>query len=237
MAHADPLLLERGAAQPGEQRAIRYTDDGGVLVSCRPWQDGLRVRWFRLGHRHRLRRDGAAASSGRGPTNKKTRPLETRNGAKVWPGPGLTRHRRPAALMQAPLVVRDHVPAAAPCLPAIRAATVAYVRSHEFEVIRSARRWPDAARPAVRGGGRRTGRARRRFRWQLLQAWRQCWCSRPWARCARITSERGPAPDPALVDSGCPTNSPGWTRWFAGKQALVWQLLLAIKQYQQLKGT
>jgi signal transduction histidine kinase/CheY-like chemotaxis protein len=43
VAQADPVLLER-VLRNLVSNAIRYTEDGGVLVSCRPWQGGLRLQ-------------------------------------------------------------------------------------------------------------------------------------------------------------------------------------------------
>ncbi len=43
VAHADPVLLER-ILRNLVSNAIRYTDEGGVLVSCRPWQGRLRLQ-------------------------------------------------------------------------------------------------------------------------------------------------------------------------------------------------
>ncbi len=43
VVHADPLLLER-ILRNLVSNAIRYTDDGGVLVSCRPVQGHMRVQ-------------------------------------------------------------------------------------------------------------------------------------------------------------------------------------------------
>ena len=43
IAQTDPVLLER-VLRNLVSNAIRYTEDGGVLVSCRPWQGGLRMQ-------------------------------------------------------------------------------------------------------------------------------------------------------------------------------------------------
>lgn len=43
VAHTDPVLLER-ILRNLVSNAIRYTDEGGVLVSCRRWQGRLRVQ-------------------------------------------------------------------------------------------------------------------------------------------------------------------------------------------------
>ena len=48
VAQADPVLLER-VLRNLVSNAIRYTEDGGVLVSCRPWQGGLRVQVWDTG--------------------------------------------------------------------------------------------------------------------------------------------------------------------------------------------
>lgn len=43
VAQTDPVLLER-VLRNLVSNAIRYTEDGGLLVSCRPWQGGLRLQ-------------------------------------------------------------------------------------------------------------------------------------------------------------------------------------------------
>ena len=43
VAQADPVLLER-VLRNLVSNAIRYTEDGGVLVSCRAWRGGLRLQ-------------------------------------------------------------------------------------------------------------------------------------------------------------------------------------------------
>lgn len=43
VAQADPVLLERVLCNL-VSNAIRYTEDGGVLVSCRAWRGGLRLQ-------------------------------------------------------------------------------------------------------------------------------------------------------------------------------------------------
>ena len=65
VALADPVLLER-VLRNLVSNAIRYTDDGGVLVSCRPRQPGGRqAAAAGVGHRHRHRRSQPAAHLGR----------------------------------------------------------------------------------------------------------------------------------------------------------------------------
>ena len=66
VAHADPVLLER-VLRNLVSNAIRYTDDGGVLVSCRLRKrpGGRQAAAAGLGHRHRHRRGQPTAHLGR----------------------------------------------------------------------------------------------------------------------------------------------------------------------------
>ena len=102
VAHADPVLLER-VLRNLVSNAIRYTDDGGVLVSCRPWQGRLRVQVWDSGIGiaetvlPRIFDEFYQVSS--------TRPLEPHQRKGL--GLGLAIVKRLAALMQAPLDVRS----------------------------------------------------------------------------------------------------------------------------------
>ncbi|MFO1328143.1 MAG: ATP-binding protein [Rubrivivax sp.] len=104
VAQADPVLLER-ILRNLVSNAIRYTDDGGVLVSCRPWQGRLRLQVWDTGI-------GIAETSLPRIFDEffqvhSTRPLEAHQRKGL--GLGLAIVKRLAELMQAPLAVRSRV--------------------------------------------------------------------------------------------------------------------------------
>jgi signal transduction histidine kinase/CheY-like chemotaxis protein len=104
VAQTDPVLLER-VLRNLVSNAIRYTEDGGVLVSCRPWQGGLRVQVWDSG-------------IGIGPANlprifdefyqaHSSRPLEPHHRKGL--GLGLAIVKRLTGLMDSPVSVRSRV--------------------------------------------------------------------------------------------------------------------------------
>ncbi len=104
VAQADPVLLER-ILRNLVSNAIRYSDDGGVLVSCRPRQGRLLVQVWD---------SGIGISDGSLPRIfdefyqvSSSRPLEPHQRKGL--GLGLAIVKRLAALMQAPLSVRSRV--------------------------------------------------------------------------------------------------------------------------------
>lgn len=104
VAQADPVLLER-ILHNLVSNAIRYSDDGGVLVSCRPWRGGLRLQVWDSGI-------GISESSLPRIFDEfyqvaSSRPLEAHQRKGL--GLGLAIVKRLAGLMQAPLAVRSRV--------------------------------------------------------------------------------------------------------------------------------
>ena len=104
VAQADPVLLER-ILRNLVSNAIRYTDDGGVLVSCRPWQGRLRVQVWDSGI-------GIAEASLPRIFDEffqvnSAQPLAPHHRKGL--GLGLAIVKRLAALMDAPLAVRSRV--------------------------------------------------------------------------------------------------------------------------------
>jgi two-component system, sensor histidine kinase len=104
VAHADPVLLER-VLRNLVSNAIRYTDDGGVLVSCRPrggqllvqvWDSGIGIAEAML---PRIFDEFFQVQS--------NRPLEAHHRKGL--GLGLAIVKRLSALMEAPLTVRSRV--------------------------------------------------------------------------------------------------------------------------------
>ena len=108
VAHADPVLLER-VLRNLVSNAIRYTDDGGVLVSCRPrkgkdggrlllqvWDSGIGISEASLPRIW----DEFYQSQG-------NRPLQAHQRKGL--GLGLAIVKRLAELMQAPISVRSRV--------------------------------------------------------------------------------------------------------------------------------
>ena len=102
VAHTDPVLLER-VLRNLVSNAIRYSDDGGVLVSCRPRQGKLLVQVWD---------SGIGISEGNLPRifdeffqAQSNRPLEAHHRKGL--GLGLAIVKRLAALMDAPLSVRS----------------------------------------------------------------------------------------------------------------------------------
>ncbi len=104
VAHADPVHLER-VLRNLVSNAIRYTDDGGVLVSCRPrgdllllqvWDSGIGITEATL---PRIFDEFYQVQS--------QRPLEAHQRKGL--GLGLAIVKRLAALMEAPLDVRSRV--------------------------------------------------------------------------------------------------------------------------------
>ncbi len=104
IAHADPVLLER-VLRNLVSNAIRYTDDGGVLVSCRPrngrllvqvWDSGIGISEANL---PRIFDEFFQAQS--------NRPLEAHHRKGL--GLGLAIVRRLGGLMDAPISVRSRV--------------------------------------------------------------------------------------------------------------------------------
>ena len=102
MAHADPVLLER-VLRNLVSNAIRYTDDGGVLVSCRPrngqllvqvWDSGIGIAEAML---PRIFDEFFQVQS--------NRPLEAHHRKGL--GLGLAIVKRLSGLMAAPLDVRS----------------------------------------------------------------------------------------------------------------------------------
>lgn len=104
VAHADPVLLER-ILRNLVSNAIRYSDDGGVLVSCRPrdgallvqvWDSGIGIPEASL---PRIWDEFYQAQS--------NRPLEAHQRKGL--GLGLAIVKRLAALMEAPIEVRSRL--------------------------------------------------------------------------------------------------------------------------------
>ena len=104
VAHADPVLLER-ILRNLVSNAIRYTDDGGVLVSCRPrgdkllmqvWDSGIGISEASL---PRIFDEFYQVQS--------QRPLQAHQRKGL--GLGLAIVARLAALMEAPIAVRSRV--------------------------------------------------------------------------------------------------------------------------------
>jgi two-component system, sensor histidine kinase len=104
VAHADPVLLER-VLRNLVSNAIRYTDDGGVLVSCRPrggrllvqvWDSGIGISEAAL---PRIWEEFFQAQI--------NRPLEAHQRKGL--GLGLAIVKRLAGLMDAPIWVRSRV--------------------------------------------------------------------------------------------------------------------------------
>jgi signal transduction histidine kinase/CheY-like chemotaxis protein len=104
VVHADPVLLER-VLRNLVSNAIRYTDDGGVLVSCRPrqgklmlqvWDSGIGIAEASL---PRIWDEFYQAQS--------NRPLEAHHRKGL--GLGLAIVKRLAALMDAPISVRSRL--------------------------------------------------------------------------------------------------------------------------------
>jgi signal transduction histidine kinase/CheY-like chemotaxis protein len=104
VVQADPVLLER-VLRNLVSNAIRYTDDGGVLVACRPWRGGLRLQVWDSGigiseaSLPRIFDEFFQAQS--------SRPLQAHHRKGL--GLGLAIVKRLAALMGAPLTVRSRV--------------------------------------------------------------------------------------------------------------------------------
>jgi signal transduction histidine kinase/CheY-like chemotaxis protein len=104
VAQADPVLLER-VLRNLVSNAIRYSDDGGVLVSCRPrngrllvqvWDSGIGISEANL---PRIFDEFYQAQS--------NRPLEAHHRKGL--GLGLAIVKRLAGLMEAPLTVRSRI--------------------------------------------------------------------------------------------------------------------------------
>jgi len=102
VAQADPVLLER-ILRNLVSNAIRYTDEGGVLVACRPWRGRLRLQVWD---------SGIGISEAALPRIfdefyqvNSTRPLEPHQRKGL--GLGLAIVKRLAGLMAAPLDVRS----------------------------------------------------------------------------------------------------------------------------------
>ena len=104
VAHVDPVLLER-VLRNLVSNAIRYSDDGGLLVSCRPRQGKLLIQVWDSGigiseaNLPRIWDEFYQAQS--------NRPLEAHHRKGL--GLGLAIVKRLAALMEAPIAVRSRV--------------------------------------------------------------------------------------------------------------------------------
>ncbi len=155
VAFADPVLLER-ILRNLISNAIRYTDDGGVLVSCRPrgekllmqvWDSGIGITEASL---PRIFDEFYQVQS--------QRPLQAHQRKGL--GLGLAIVARLAALLEAPISVRSRVGHGTvfsfevPPGKAVRAAGAR--RPHAAGAA-----GPDAAGPADAAGGGRAGGARR----------------------------------------------------------------------------
>ncbi len=102
IAHTDPVLLER-VLRNLVSNAIRYSDDGGVLVSCRPKSGKLLVQVWDSGigiSEHNLPRVFDEFFQ-----VQSNRPLEAHHRKGL--GLGLAIVKRLAALMDAPITVRS----------------------------------------------------------------------------------------------------------------------------------
>ena len=103
VVHADPLLVER-ILRNLVSNAIRYTDDGSVLVSCR--RRGGAAAAAGLGHRRRHRRGTSSSASSRSSTRCRRR-LGAAADQRKGLGLGLAIVERLADLMGAPLGLRS----------------------------------------------------------------------------------------------------------------------------------
>ena len=104
VAHADPVLLER-VLRNLVSNAIRYTDDGGVLVSCRPRQGKLLLQVWDTGIG--ISDASLARIWDEFYQVQSQRPLEPHQRKGL--GLGLAIVKRLAALMGAPITARSRV--------------------------------------------------------------------------------------------------------------------------------
>ena len=154
VAFADPLLLER-ILRNLISNAIRYTEDGGVLVSCRPPR--RQAADAGLGQRHRHRRGQPAAHLRRVLPGASQRPLQAHQRKGL--GLGLAIVARLAALLDAPIAVRSRVGHGT--VFSFEVPPGKALRAPEPAAPRQGAAGPDAAGPADAAGGGRARGARR----------------------------------------------------------------------------